>query len=301
MYDFVTIGDITIDLYYQGESLSIEKSRFSLACGGKYYADTFHHSIGGSGANVAIHASTMGMNVAVVAKVGESGLKNFIVQTLTRKTVSTEFLYFDRQYMSVSTILLSPKGERTIIKYSDKKDHIEVSTYTFERIQKSAVVFMGNLPDISIPERAHLLNKVKSDENTIALNLGSKDCRRGLSAMRPLLDSADIIILNRYEFAELIKKDPEKLDLSKSHLAAIGRNDCILIITDGSKGSHAYTAKDIFHQPPKKINKVIDTTGAGDAFSAGFLVRYHSTKDVQKSLEAGTHQASEVVSKIGAH
>ncbi|KXK11881.1 MAG: aminoimidazole riboside kinase [Microgenomates bacterium OLB23] len=121
MYQLIAIGDITIDQYFRGDSFTIDNDRFSLALGGKYYSDFFHLSLGGSGANIAIHGAQLGLDSAVVAKVGETTFKNVIVQNLIKKTVSTEFLYFDRDYMSISTILLAPSGERTIIKHSDPK------------------------------------------------------------------------------------------------------------------------------------------------------------------------------------
>ena len=57
MYQLVSVGDITMDMYFQGETLTQEDGRFSLAIGGKYYAEMFHSGLGGSAANVSIHLS----------------------------------------------------------------------------------------------------------------------------------------------------------------------------------------------------------------------------------------------------
>src|SRR3972149_5950867 len=156
MYSLVSIGDITIDLYFKGEELTSKGDRFEFAAG-------------------------------------------------------------DKNHMSISVILLRKDGTRTVIKHSDPKKHIEINPHSIDRIQKSQIVFMGNLPDISIDERTSLLDKINTDANIVALNFGSKDCTKGIKYLRPLIDHADILFLNRYEFAELGGEKPHKVNLKKNH------------------------------------------------------------------------------------
>ncbi len=300
MYDIVAIGDVTVDVYFQGKDLTCEENRFMLARGGKYYADYFHQCIGGSAANVSIHASNLGYNSSVLAKVGENSFKNTIIQGLVRKNVSTEFLFFEKNHMSISSILLSETGERTIIKYSDPKDEIIVADQGIERIRKSKVIFMGNLPDVHYAKRATLLSKMSCDDNIIALNLGSKDCAKGVRELSDLIKKANILILNRFEFSELTKQDPNKIDLSKDQHKKIG-GDILIVITDGEHGSFAYSQSDSYFQKAEKIEKIVDSTGAGDSFSSAFLMEYQETKNIQEALRKGSHYASKIVMMIGAN
>ncbi len=301
MYQLVAIGDITVDVYFQGESLTHDKGRFNLAIGGKYYSDAFHHGLGGSAANVSIHASQLGLDSAVVAKVGENAFKNMIVQNLAKKTVSTEFLYFDRNHMSLSTILLSSSGERTIIKYSDPKEHIYVNDHAIERIMRSEIVFMGNLPDVSIAERKKLMNAVNTEDNLTAINFGNKDCEQGVKKLTGLISTVDLLIVNKYEFATLIGQKPDKIDLKKNHFKAVASDITAVIVTDSANGSYAYTKDDVFYHDAGKVTKIVDSTGAGDAFTAAFLSKYSDTKDIEMSLESATEYAMKVLSKIGAN
>ena len=163
MYQLVAIGDVTVDMFFQGKGLTQDKERFQLAIGGKYYVDAFHHGLGGSAANVSIHAAQLGLDCALVAPVGENAFKNLIVQTLARKTVSTEFLHFEREHISVSSILLAPTGERTIIKYSDPKQHIHLVDHALDRIKRSSIIFMGNLHDVPLAERTQFMTSVRSE------------------------------------------------------------------------------------------------------------------------------------------
>lgn len=301
MYQLVAIGDITVDLFFQGKTLTQDKERFNLAIGGKYYTDAFHHGLGGSAANVSIHAAQLGMDSAVVAKVGESAFKNMIVQHLAKKTVSTEFLYFDREHLSISSILLTPSGERTIIKYSDPKEHIHLGDHAIDRIKRSSIIFMGNLPDISIAERLKLLKAVRSTENLVALNFGTRDCELGVSKLSGLIEAVDVLFLNRFELAHLLGTAADKIDLKKDQLKALKVDLKILVVTDGGNGSYAYTSEEMYHQPAEKVKQVIDATGAGDAFTAAFLVKYAEAKDIPKSLESGSKYSSKILSKIGAN
>lgn len=300
MYQLVAVGDITIDLFYKGETLTQQKDRFHLAIGGKYYTDEFHHSLGGSAANVSIHAAELGMDAAAVAKVGENAFKNLIVQGLIKRTVSTEFLHFDRHHTSISTILLTDSGERTIIKYSDPKEHIYVNDHALDRIKRSGIVFMGNLPDVSITERKQFFKDVRSSENLLACNFGSRDCSQGLAKLKTLISSVDVLFLNKFEYCELTKTIPAKVNFKTNLLQKMQTSNKLLVITDGSGGSHAYTADAEYHQEAAKVSSVIDCTGAGDAFTASFLIKYSDNEDIQQSLEFASEYASKILKKVGA-
>ncbi len=301
MYQMISIGDITIDLYFQGDSITQDDGRFQLAVGGKYYSDFFHLSLGGSGANIAIHASNLGLDSAVVAKVGETTFKNVIVQHLIKRSVSTEFLYFDRDHISISSILLTKSGERTIIKHSDPKKHIEIPESAYEPIRKTPLIFIGNAPDISVDERHQLIKKLKTETNTIALNFGSKDCQKGLKSLQQLINDVDILVLNRYEYADLIDKKADKLDLTKNQLKELGSDKLLLLITDSKDGSYAYLGNEVFHQEAVKVSKIADATGAGDAFTSAFLYKYSQLKDIQESLVFASDYASQILTKVGAN
>lgn len=300
MYQLVAIGDVTIDMFFQGKDMTQDSERFHLAIGGKYYVDAFHQGLGGSAANVSIHSAQLGLDSALVAPVGENAFKNLIVQTLARKSVSTEFLYFEREHMSISSILLSPTGERTIIKYSDPKQHIHLVDHALERIKRSSIVFMGNLQDVPLNERVTFMKNVRSETNLLVINLGGMDCEMGLSKISPLIETVDILVVNRYEFSALLGTDPEKIDLSQNHFNKFPHNLRLIIVTDGAQGSHAYTADAVHSQPAAKVN-VVDATGAGDAFTSAFLVAYTQKKSIEQCLADASTYAGKIVARIGAN
>lgn len=301
MYKLIAVGDITVDIYFKGTQLDEENGRFSLAIGGKYYTDDFYQGLGGSAANVSIHASQLGLDSAVVAKVGENAFKNMIVQNLMKKTVSTEFLYFDSHHISISSILLTQKGEKTVIKYSDPKDHIYVNDTALDRIKMSEIIFMGNLPDVTVTERKEFLKKVRTENNILAINYGSTDTSQGIKYLYQLTKHVDILFVNKYEFSELIGMKAETLDLTKNLHSKVDIEDLTIVVTDGAQGSYVYTKDTVYHQPAEKVQNLVDTTGAGDSYTAAFLVEYAKNKDIQNSMEFASKYVARVIQKLGAN
>jgi len=305
MYDLITIGDITVDLYFKGQSLTQKDNRFYLAIGGKYVANYFYESLGGGGANVAIGASHFGLDTAVLGKVGENVFKQIIIQKLIKKCVSTEFLISESNYLNVSSILLTESGERTIIHFLTPRQSFQLSDIIKQNLTKSKMIYMGNLPDVAIEERESLLTFFKKRNIKICLNLGVSDCRKPVPQIQRLINLSDIFIVNTYEFAELVKKQKESLDfMGKNiigYISELSLNEKIVVLTDGEKGSYLYHRKKFLYQKAIKPKKIIDTTGAGDAYTSGFLCSYIKKEELEKAMKNGAEYAAKILEKIGAN
>lgn len=300
MCDLVAIGDITIDLFFKSASFTQKDNRFFLAIGGKYSTDYFHESLGGGGANVAVGSAYFGLHTAVIGKIGENSFKQMIIQKLIKKGVSCEFLKIEKHYVNISSILLTESGERTIIHYADPYVNFQLSEHIKNQIGKTHALYMGNLPGVSYTDRTALLKSFKKDAVLICLNFGITDCRSNLSDLKKLLAYVDILILNTHEYAELIRKPCASIDFKKNSASLLQFDDKIIIITDGEKGSYVYANKNVFHQPALYPKKIIDTTGAGDAYTSGFLASYIKNNDIQKAMSQGAKYASVILSKVGA-
>lgn len=300
MYDLISIGNIAIDLFYKGSSFTKSSDRFNLAIGGKYVADEFYECLGGGGTNVAVNVAAHGLSTAVLGKVGLNVFKQFIIQKLLQKSVSIEYLQYDEKYINISSILLTESGERTIINYPTPNEEMNLSDNMKRNITNTKMVYLGNLPDISIDERIVLLNLFVDKKIPIAINLGVKDCRRDILEVKKLIDLADIFILNTHEYAELIKKPLDKINFKENCSQILKMDKKILIITDGEKGSYGYNSGNFYYQEAIVPDTIIDTTGAGDAYTAGFLVGIIQQKSVKDSMSQGAEYAKVIMSKIGA-
>jgi ribokinase len=204
--------------------------------------------------------------------------------------------------MKISSILLSPEGERTIVHYETPHEHILQTDKDLKSLENTKIVYMSNLWRVPLDERKRILSHLAKKKILTIVNLGIADCRRNTEQLEALLSHVNILILNTHEFAELVKKPLASIHFKKDviHLFPCLKTK-ILVITDGSKGAYAYVDGGILFDPALHVSKIADTTGAGDAFSAGFIAGYLGKANIEFALRIGNRQGALVVQKIGAN
>ncbi|KXK11882.1 MAG: pfkB family carbohydrate kinase [Microgenomates bacterium OLB23] len=112
------------------------------------------------------------------------------------------------------------------------------------------------MPDVSVSDRLTLVKKITTKENLIAINFGSKDAKKGLTSLRPLIDTVDILFLNRYELGDLLGVDGAKLVLTKNMWKELElKETTMLVVTDSKNGSNVYTHADTYYQPAIEVKK----------------------------------------------
>ena len=300
MYDLICVGNIAIDLYYKGSALTNKDGRFQLAIGGKYHADFFHEDVGGGGCNVAVGVAKHGLKTAVFARVGNNNFKNAILNKLKEKNVSSEFCQFEENYNIISSILLTESGERTIISY-DTPGHVAKKFFLHEELKKAKNIYISSLSNVSLEDKIEIITYLKGDQILTFVNLSILDCRREPEMLYKVFDSLDVLIINTHEYAELIKTPYEKIDFKNLEITLPYLNQRILIVTDAEKGSYGYYKKEKYFQEAIKPKKIVDTTGCGDAYTAGFIAEYLKSKDIKSSMLTGTKYAAEKLARIGAN
>jgi len=269
MYDLISIGNISIDLFFQGESLTHTGNRFNLALGGKYLADRFHESLGGGGANVAMGVAKHGLKAAIMGIIGNNQFKPIILKHLADHRVSSELCTYKDNYQKISSILLSPAGERTIINYETPHEHIFGSTEELLGLKKAKMIYMSNLPRVSLREREHVLSYLHTNAIPVIFNMGVRDCRRPIHQILPLINKAGMLIVNAHEFSELIKQSYDRIDFNRDVRRFVSRSyGSLLIVTDGEKGSYCYFENQVYYMRAMPVTRIVDTTGAGDAYTA---------------------------------
>jgi sugar/nucleoside kinase (ribokinase family) len=302
MYDLITIGSISIDMYYRGDSLTQKEGRFHLAVGGKYLTDFFYMGLGGGAANVAIGVQDRGYKTAIMGKIGDNYFKDIIHKHLKDHNIPSDLCQLEKDYLKISSILLSQNGERTIIHYETPHEHIIRSDEDLQKLEKTKILYMPNLWRVPLEERKKILSHLASKGILAIVNLGIADCRRPIEQIQDLTKHVNILLINTHEFAELVKKPFESFDFRENITAPYDfLKTKIVIVTDGDKGAYAYVDGGVLHEPPHKVEKIVDTTGAGDAFSAGFIAGYLETNNIQKAMHEGSNHAVKVIQKIGAN
>lgn len=304
MYDLITIGTVSIDLYYTGESLTYSKDHFEFAIGGKYFAEGFYEHLGGGATNVAIGVKRAGMKTALMAKIGNNSFKKLILHKLEEEDISyANFCQFENDYINISSIFLTESGEKTLINYRSPHQHFFEELTDLSPLIKSKAIYVANLPSVPLDQRIGILRFAHKNNVMTCLNLGVVDCRRDASQIEDLLRYVDILIINAHECADLIKQPYHKLNFRKNIVEEFLPYfmSQTLVITDGEKGSYAYQGQNVFFQQAISPTRIVDATGAGDAYTAGFIAAFLQMNDIPRAMHSAAKYSAKILAKIGAN
>ena len=252
---------------------------------------------GGSVANSIVGLSQLGNNVGFIGKVNADDLGQKYEEGLIKEKV--QYFYNKKDEASPTgtcLILITPDAERTMVTFLGIAGKISENDINEKAVKESEMIFLeGYLWDEGEPKSA--FDKAMSLSNKKAMSLSDLFCveRHKLDFLDLVKNKLDIIFSNEQEINSLInaKNFGEVISFSKQ----LGKT---IIITRGANGSVAINNNEVIECEIKKNLNIIDLTGAGDLFAAGYLHGYINKLSIKASLEKGTEMSSEVIQKIGA-
>ena len=252
---------------------------------------------GGSVANSIVGLSQLGNKVGFIGKVSDDELGQKYEQGLKKEKVE---YFYNKKKESIPTgtclILITPDSERTMCTFLGTAGKINKADINIAAIKNSEITLLeGYLWDEGEPKEA--FNEAIKYSNKTAMSLSDKFCvdRHKESFLELVKNKLDIIFANEQEILELI--DAKSFDEVISFGKKINKT---LVITRSDKGSVAINKDEMIECKSQSDLKIIDLTGAGDLFAAGFLHGYINKMSVKDSLSYGTKMASEVIQTIGA-
>ena len=256
---------------------------------------------GGSVANTMAGIAHLRGNPSFIGKINSD---NFgVMYRKSLQDINVNFSYLERNEdlsTGASIILITPDSERTMCTYLGISSHLSANDINENSIIKNELIFLeGYLWDKGISEKMfkHAINIAKKNKIKIAMSLSDIFCvtRHKQDFYNLLKNDLDILIGNENEINELANK--KNLLDSINQLKELNK---LIVITRSEKGSMAIKNNEIINCNSIKVNKVLDLTGAGDLFAAGFLKEYLDNSEVKKCLETGSILASKIIQKIGA-
>ena len=252
---------------------------------------------GGSVANSIVGLSQLGNDVGFIGKVNDDDLGQKYEEGLTKEKV--QYFYNKKQETSPTgtcLILITPDAERTMVTFLGIAGKINKDDINEKAVRESEIIFLeGYLWDEGEPKSA--FDKAMSFSSTKAMSLSDQFCveRHKGNFLDLVKNKLDITFANEQEIRSLI--DAKNFDEVISFGKQLGK---LLIITRGEKGSVAIKNNEIIECQSKSNLKIVDLTGAGDLFAAGFLHGYINNLSIKDSLEKGTEMSSKIIEKIGA-
>ncbi len=296
-FDVVTVGGAVVDLFLLIDpsnptfKFNKETNEVSFALGEKIILDNAKIATGGNAENVAIGLKRLGFNTSIVAEIGNDEFSDNIIYSLKKEGVDLSLIKRGIGESSFS-VILNYKDDRTIFTRKIEKDH----DFSFDKIMTKWVYLtsLGNKWEEAYQKVSYFVDEKKIK---LAFNPGGAQIDKGAGAISYLLKQTEILIINKEEGEKLTKgKDIKDLLFE---LKKLGPK--IVVITDGEKGSFAMdeNAK-VFSQDVLKV-RVVSKTGAGDAYSSGFLGAILLGYDIQTAMVWGTKNAAAELRRVGAH
>ena len=252
---------------------------------------------GGSVANSIVGLSQLGDKVGFIGKVSDDELGKKYEQGLKKENV--EYFYTKKKEnlpTGTCLILITPDSERTMCTFLGTAGKINKTDIDVQAIKNSEITFLeGYLWDEGEPKEA--FNEAIEYSNKIAMSLSDKFCvdRHKKNFLDLVKNKLDITFANEQEILELIDAT------SFNDVISFGKKiNKTLVITRSDKGSVVINQNEVVECKSQKNLKIVDLTGAGDLFAAGFLHGYINKMTLQENLNKGTEMASRVIQKIGA-
>ena len=252
---------------------------------------------GGSVANSIVGLSQLGDKVGFIGKVSDDDFGSKYEEGLKKEKV--EYFYSKKKEelpTGTCLILVTPDSERTMCTFLGTAGKINENDVSSDAIKKSEIIFLeGYLWDEGEPKKA--FDKAINNANTVAMSLSDQFCvdRHKPHFLDLVKNKLDITFANEQEITSLIeaKNFAEVINFSKLL-------NKLLIITRGEKGAIAINGDEVVEIDIQKNLKIIDLTGAGDLFAAGFLHGYINGLSAKECLKKGTEMSSKVIQQIGA-
>jgi len=252
---------------------------------------------GGSVANSIVGISQLGDKAGFIGKISDDEFGSEYEKGLKKENV--EYFYSKKKEelpTGTCLILVTPDSERTMCTFLGTAGKINENDINADAIKKSEIVFLeGYLWDEGEPKKA--FDKAINNANKVAMSLSDLFCvdRHKPHFLNLVKNKLDITFANEQEITSLIeaKNFKEVINFSK-------QLNKLIIVTRGENGAIAVKGEEVVESGIQKDLKIVDLTGAGDLFAAGFLHSHLNNLSIKDCLKKGTEMSSKVIQQIGA-
>lgn len=254
--DVIAIGNINVDLTAVVDKIPEEDSEVE--------AKSFSINFGGSAANFAVAASRLGLKTGIIAWVGSDVFGDLSLQDLMKEGVDVSRVkYSDLMPTGSVTVLVSPDGSRRMIAFRGANKLLSADDLDEKYLSRATLVHASN---VSINLASEIAAKARKLGIKFSYDPGGLGVQADKDALEKIFSDTDILFCNKVEAHTIVGSDDvEKCAEHLSNLADI------VVVKMGKEGALIRSGKMLHKVPAFKVN-VVDTTGAGDAFNAGFIL-----------------------------
>jgi len=287
----VSVGDANVDL--------IAPISFFPKKGGEILIDRLEMRAGGSAANLSVAVSRLGLMSGFVGRIGNDSIGRFLTGEFKEEKVNISQLQVDEKIGTGFTfILVTGEGERTMFGFRGANVYLSPDEIDVNYIQNADALHISGYSLLRDPQRKAALKALEEAKKAgilVSFDAGVLPAIKATDLMRSTLRSVDLLFLNELEAASLTGiKNPEK---AAKRALKLGPN--VVAMKLGKGGCLILSKEEEIHSPAFNV-KVVDTTGAGDAFDAGFLAGIIEGWDLKRAARFANGVGALSTMKVGA-
>lgn len=297
MQDILSIGTATVDAFLTIPEDSVhchmndKTYELSFPLGQKIPLENAEFLIGGDASNVSVGLSRLGLSSMLFAEIGDDEFAEKILRSLSEEHIDLSHV-IQTETQSSFAMGLEYKGDRTLFVRHQKREH----QFAFD--VKAKWMYLSSLGEVWEKAYQNAYTSVLEHHMYLACNPGTLQIQAGFAQIATILSRTDILFLNIDEAAELLdKKDQSVEDLLIAYRAYGVKT---VVLTDGKNGSYAKGPDGMTYHVGIVNHPIVERTGAGDAYSSGFLAAIIHGRSTSEAMIWGTLNAASVVGKVGA-
>ena len=302
-FDIVSIGKATLDIFLwvheANKHFRVDSKTHELCIktGEKAPVDKAYFMVGGNASNVAVSLSRMGFKSAIIAEIGTDEFAQKIINTLKEEGVSEIYLKQTTHQPSSFSIILNFKGDRTIFEENTEREH----DFSFENIN-TKWVYLTSLENKWRQVYKNTLEFIRTNNVKLAFNPGTLQLDSEEDYTEEVIKNSEIVFLNKEEAAKIcnLKVTNEENFIKDLLLSIKNKGAKVAVITDGTNGSFLIDDQNNIFSHRAIDSKVVERTGAGDAYASGFISAVLAGKNYQTAMKWGSENAASVIGKVGA-
>lgn len=297
MYDLIAIGDTKLDTFVVLDEASLQcqlkmpECKLCISYGEKIVVDVVASQIAGTAPNVATGLSRLGMKTAVISNMGVDGTYQLAVDTLKKEGVATRYLHRVPNESSSYSVVLNYKGEKTLL-----TSHIR-HAYRFPKpLPKTKWLYVSEMGPGYENLYRQVVARAKANNIHIALNPGTIQITERKSFLFDLIKKTYVLFVNLEEAQRIANQKTLEIHHLATELYKMGPRQ--VVITDGKNGAYAFDGH-LLHRCDIFPGRSVEATGAGDAFSTGYIGALMHGQLHDEALRWGAVNAASVVGFVG--
>jgi sugar/nucleoside kinase (ribokinase family) len=273
-FDVVVVGDLNADLLLSGDVTpafgQVEK-----------LLDDATLTIGSSSAIFACGAARLGLRTAFIGKVGDDTFGRFMIDSLNGRGIDTSGIVIDSQIKTGLTVILARGTDRALLTYTGSIAALKFSEIDFSIVERTRHLHIGSyfLLDTLRPDVPRLFAMAHERGLTVSLDTNYDPTETWDGNLHDTLKHVDVFLPNETELLSITRQSDLKTALNALNVP-------LIVLKRGADGASARQGSNLYAAQPIAVN-VVDTTGAGDSFDAGFIYGYLNGWDIERSLRIG--------------